>query len=124
MEAIKKKIAALKMEMDAANEKVETNEVKAKQENFRADMIYDEVRDLEKKLAQMEKDYTTIKNNLEESSAELDRCEKAYTKVPVFYLCNNIYACMCGKFVRKDIYQIFTLTLRTYVQKISYETDA
>jgi tropomyosin-2 len=81
MEAIKKKIAALKMEMDAANEKVEANEVKAKQENMRADKIYDEVRDLEKKLVQMEKDYTDSKSNLETSTAELERCEKAYTKV-------------------------------------------
>ncbi|NP_001153343.1 tropomyosin 2 isoform X3 [Nasonia vitripennis] len=80
MEAIKKKIAALKMEMDAANEKVEANEVKAKQENTRADMIYDEVRDLEKKLVQMEKDYEICKSNLETSTAELERCEKAYTK--------------------------------------------
>ncbi|XP_011496236.1 PREDICTED: tropomyosin-2-like [Ceratosolen solmsi marchali] len=80
MEAIKKKIAALKMEMDAANEKVEANEVKAKQENLRADKIYDEVRDLEKKLVQMEKDYTDCKSSLETSTAELERCEKAYTK--------------------------------------------
>ncbi|KAJ8673985.1 hypothetical protein QAD02_005247 [Eretmocerus hayati] len=80
MEAIKKKIAALKQEMDAANEKVEACEVKQKQENMRADMIYDEVRDLEKKLVQMEKDYAVSKNNLETSSAELERCEKAYTK--------------------------------------------
>ena len=81
MEAIKKKIAALKMEMDGANEKVEANEVKAKQENMRADKIYDEVRDLEKKLVQMEKDYEVSKSSLETSTTELERCEKAYTKV-------------------------------------------
>lgn len=81
MEAIKKKIAALKMEMDGANEKFEANEVKAKQENTRADMIYDEVRDLEKKLVQMEKDYEVCKSTLETQTAELERCEKAYTKV-------------------------------------------
>lgn len=94
MEAIKKKIASLKMEMDVANEKVETCENKARQENFRADQIYDEVRDLEKKLAQMERDYETSKINLEENTAELERCEKAYTKVYrnfplVFFLVEN-----------------------------------
>ena len=81
MEAIKKKIASLKKEMDEANEKVETNETKAKQENLRADMIYDEVRDLEKKLVQMEKDFETCKSSLETQSAELERCEKAFSKV-------------------------------------------
>lgn len=80
MEAIKKKIASLKMEMDGANEKVEACEVKAKQENTRADMIYDEVRDLEKKLVQMEKDYVVSKSSLESQTAELERCEKAYIK--------------------------------------------
>ncbi|XP_058796731.1 tropomyosin-2-like [Phymastichus coffea] len=80
MEAIKKKIASLKQEMDLANEKVEANEVKQKQENFRADKLLDEVRDLEKKLVQMEKDYETAKANLESQSAELERCEKAYVK--------------------------------------------
>ncbi|KAL7299558.1 hypothetical protein TKK_0007636 [Trichogramma kaykai] len=80
MEAIKKKIASLKQEMDLANEKVEANEVKAKQENTRADMIYDEVRDLEKKLVQMEKDFETAKETLDAQTAELERVEKAYTK--------------------------------------------
>ncbi|CAB0034503.1 unnamed protein product [Trichogramma brassicae] len=68
-------------EMDLANEKVEANEVKAKQENTRADMIYDEVRDLEKKLVQMEKDFETSKEVLDAQTAELERVEKAYTKV-------------------------------------------
>lgn len=84
MEAIKKKIAALKMEMDGANEKVETNETKARQENMRADLIYDEVRDLEKKLAQLERDYTVSKANLEQSTADLEQCEKSWTKVYIF----------------------------------------
>ncbi|XP_012282109.1 tropomyosin-2 [Orussus abietinus] len=80
MEAIKKKIAALKMEMDAANEKVEVNETKAKQENLRADKLYDEVRDLQKKLAQLERDYSVSKTQLEQSTADLETCEKAYSK--------------------------------------------
>ncbi|XP_043276996.1 tropomyosin-2-like [Venturia canescens] len=80
MEAIKKKIAALKMEMDGANEKVETNETKARQENMRADLIYDEVRDLVKKLASMERDYEISKANLEQATADLEQCEKSWTK--------------------------------------------
>ena len=81
MEAIKKKIAALKMEMDNANEKVEQNETKARQENLRADLLYEEVRDLERKHTQMLQDFEVTKANLETSTAELERCEKAYAKV-------------------------------------------
>lgn len=81
MEAIKKKIAALKMEMDQANEKVDACEVKARVENMRADMIYDEVKDLEKKLVAIEHDYVVAKENLESQSIALEKCEKAYAKV-------------------------------------------
>ncbi|XP_053975715.1 tropomyosin-2-like [Hylaeus volcanicus] len=80
MEAIKKKIAALKMEMDAANEKVEANETKARSEDFRADKLFDEVRDLQKKLAQLERDYVVAKANLEQSTADLEQCEKSYSR--------------------------------------------
>jgi len=84
MEAIKKKIAALKLEMDAANEKVELNETKAKQENIRADRLNDDLRDLEKRLVQLERDYSITKTNLEQSTADLEQCEKSWSKV-----CNN-----------------------------------
>lgn len=80
MEAIKKKIAALKMEMDAANEKVETNETKARQENMRADSLNDDVRDLQKKLTQLERDYVVAKANLEQSTADLEQCEKSWSR--------------------------------------------
>lgn len=84
MEAIKKKIAALKLEMDAANEKVELNETKAKQEDIRADRLNDDLRDLQKKLTQLERDYGIAKTNLEQSTADLEQCEKSWSKV-----CNN-----------------------------------
>lgn len=84
MEAIKKKIAALKLEMDVASEKVEVNETKAKQENIRADRLNDDLRDLEKKLVQMERDYSITKTQLEQSTADLEQCEKSWSKV-----CNN-----------------------------------
>lgn len=80
MEAIKKKIAALKLEMDTANEKVETNETKAKQENMRADKLNDDVRDLQKKLAQLERDYEVTKAQLAQSTADLEQCEKSWTR--------------------------------------------
>ncbi|XP_029677986.1 tropomyosin-2-like [Formica exsecta] len=80
MEAIKKKIAALKLEMDVASEKVEVNETKAKQENIRADRLNDDLRDLEKKLVQMERDYSVTKANLEQSTADLEQCEKSWSK--------------------------------------------
>jgi len=81
MEAIKKKIAALKLEMDAANEKVEVNETKAKQENIRADELNDELTDLQKRLIQLERDYTIAKTNLEQSTADLEHCEKSWSRV-------------------------------------------
>jgi len=81
MEAIKKKIAALKLEMDAANEKVEVNETKAKQENIRADTLNDDVSDLQKRLIQLERDYTVTKANLEQSTADLEQCEKSWSRV-------------------------------------------
>lgn len=84
MEAIKKKIAALKQEMDAANEKVEANETKAKQEDFRADLLFDEARSLAQKLITIERDYEVAKVNLETTTAALETCEKAYTKVKRF----------------------------------------
>lgn len=80
MEAIKKKIAALKLEMEAAIEKVELNETKAKQENMRADKLNDEVRDLQKRLVQLEKDYTTAKTQLDQSTADLEQCEKSWSR--------------------------------------------
>ncbi|XP_018345215.1 PREDICTED: tropomyosin-2-like [Trachymyrmex septentrionalis] len=80
MEAIKKKIAALKLEMDAANEKVEVNETKAKQENVRADRLNDDLGDLQKRLSQLERDYTVTKANLEQSTADLEQCEKSWSK--------------------------------------------
>ncbi|XP_067214054.1 tropomyosin-2 isoform X1 [Linepithema humile] len=80
MEAIKKKIAALKLEMDAANEKVEVNETKAKQENIRADRLNDDLRDLQKRLTQLERDYGITKANLEQSTADLEQCEKSWSK--------------------------------------------
>ncbi|XP_014603268.1 PREDICTED: tropomyosin-2-like [Polistes canadensis] len=80
MEAIKKKIAALKMEMDTANEKVELNENKAKQENMRADKLNDDLRDLQKRLDQLERDYELTKTQLEQSTADLEQCEKSWSR--------------------------------------------
>ncbi|XP_011307189.1 tropomyosin-2 [Fopius arisanus] len=80
MEAIKKKIAALKMEMDAANEMVEANETKARQQNQRADFLYDEVRDTSKKLVTLEHDYEVAKVSLETQTVALEQCEKSWTK--------------------------------------------
>lgn len=80
MEAIKKKIAALKLEMDVANEKVEVNETKAKQENIRADRLNDDLRDLQKRLIQLERDYTITKTSLEQSTADLEQCEKSWSR--------------------------------------------
>ncbi|XP_015124572.1 tropomyosin-1 [Diachasma alloeum] len=80
MEAIKKKIAALKMEKDTANEMVEANETKARQQDMKADLLFDEVRDLTKKLATLEHDYEVAKVSLETQTVALEQCEKSWTK--------------------------------------------
>lgn len=81
MEAIKKQIAMFKKELDEANEKAEENETKAKAASLSVERLNDEVKDLAKKLIQLEKDYVVSKSLLEKNTAELERCETAYTKV-------------------------------------------
>lgn len=103
MDAIKKKMQAMKMEKDTAMDKADTCEGQAKDANLRADKVinfvytninkkkkytyffYDQVnedvRDCQKKLSQVESDFDTNKNKLEEAIKQLEDREKALTAV-------------------------------------------
>lgn len=79
MDAIKKKMQAMKLEKDNAMDKADTCEGQAKDANLRADKVNEEVRDCEKKLVQVEIDLTNSKNQLEQANAELEDKEKLLT---------------------------------------------
>jgi len=76
MDAIKKKMQAMKLEKDNAQDKADTCEGQAKDANMRADKVLEEVRDCEKKLAQVEIDLANSKNQLELANQELEEKEK------------------------------------------------
>nr|CAD7423156.1 unnamed protein product [Timema monikensis] len=77
MDAIKKKMQAMKLEKDNAQDKADTCEGQAKDANLRADKVNEDVRDLVKKLAQVEGDLVATKNNLEQANKDLEEKEKA-----------------------------------------------
>lgn len=81
MDAIKKKMQAMKLEKDNAQDKADTCEGQAKEANLRADKVMEEVNELTKKLAQVESDLTTNKGNLERGNKDLEEKEKALTNV-------------------------------------------
>ena len=54
MDAIKKKMQAMKLEKDNAMDKADACEAQAKEANMRADKVNEEVGELQKKLAQVE----------------------------------------------------------------------
>lgn len=102
MDAIKKKMQAMKMEKDSAMDKADTCEGQSKDANLRADkvnkinisskhfltsinfvvfQVNEDVRDCQKKLTQVESDLDTNKNKLEEAIKQLEDREKALTAV-------------------------------------------
>lgn len=102
MDAIKKKMQAMKMEKDAAMDKADTCEGQAKDANARADkvkyffffflffsllfsfsfpQVNEEVRELAKKLSQIEADLQRNKNDLEQANKNLEEKEKLLTSV-------------------------------------------
>lgn len=88
MDAIKKKMQAMKLEKDNAQDKADTCEGQAKEANMRADKVLEEVQDLTKKLSQVENDLTTNKANLEQANKDLEEREKSLTNVRiVFFIC-------------------------------------
>lgn len=81
MDAIKKKMQAMKLEKDNAQDKADTCEGQAKEANMRADKVLEEVADLQKKLQQVESDLVTNKGNLEQANRDLEEREKSLTNV-------------------------------------------
>jgi chromosome segregation ATPase len=79
MDAIKKKMQAMKLEKDNAMDKADTCEGQAKDANLRADKVNEEVQDLTKKLTQVGLDFETFKNNLELANKSLEEKEKNLT---------------------------------------------
>lgn len=81
MDAIKKKMQAMKLEKDNAMDKADACEGQAKEANMRADKVNEEVNDLQKKLVQVEGDLQANKQNLEQANKDLEEKEKALTNV-------------------------------------------
>lgn len=83
MDAIKKKMQAMKLEKDNAQDKADTNEGQAKEANMRADKVMEEVGECQKKLAQVEADLISNKNALEQANKDLEEKDKALTNVSI-----------------------------------------
>jgi tropomyosin-1 len=81
MDAIKKKMQAMKLEKDNAQDKADAMEGQAKDANLRVEKLNEELRDLQKKLAQVEGDFSSTKNNLEQANKDLEEKEKTLTNV-------------------------------------------
>lgn len=81
MNAIKKRLQTLKIEKDLAMDKADTCDQQAREANKREEILRDEVRELGKKLAQMEHDLRASRSNLEKSNADLDEKERALLMV-------------------------------------------
>lgn len=86
MDAIKKKMQAMKLEKDNAMDKADACEAQAKEANMRADKVNEEVGELQKKLAQVEGDLEANKQNLEQANKDLEEKEKALTNVSYIVL--------------------------------------
>lgn len=87
MDAIKKKMQAMKLEKDNAQDKADVCEGQAKEANMRADKVNEEVQDLTKKLSQVENDLVTNKANLDQANKDLEEREKSLTNVSdLFFL--------------------------------------
>ncbi|KAJ6645314.1 Tropomyosin-2 [Pseudolycoriella hygida] len=79
MEVIKKKMQAMKLEKDNAEEKADTCENQVKDANIRAEKLKEEVKDCERKLVAIDLDFANSKNQLEASEQELEEKEKTLT---------------------------------------------
>lgn len=91
MDAIKKKMQAMKLEKDNAMDKADACEAQAKEANMRADKVNEEVGELQKKLAQVEGDLEANKQNLEQANKDLEEKEKALTNVSMFLLTSPFF---------------------------------
>lgn len=81
MNAIKKRLQMLKLEKDLAMDKADLCDQQAKEANRKEEKLRDEVRELAKKLAQMEHDLGVSKAQLIESNKNLVMKERVYIVV-------------------------------------------
>merc|ERR1712193_408670 len=77
MDAIKKKMQAMKLEKDNAMDRADACEQQAKDANLRAERAEEEVRDLQKKMQQLENDLDQTQEKLMNANQRLEEKEKA-----------------------------------------------
>merc|ERR1711993_234744 len=77
MDAIKKKMQAMKLEKDNAMDRADACEQQAKDSNLRAERAKEEVEALEKKMQQLEHELTQTQTNLDQATHNLEEKEKA-----------------------------------------------
>lgn len=75
----------LKIEKDLAMDKADLCDQQAKEANRREEKLRDEVRELAKKLVQMERDLELSKAQLEKSNRDLEQKERIYIVVGDLY---------------------------------------
>ncbi|RWS28428.1 hypothetical protein B4U80_00621 [Leptotrombidium deliense] len=81
MEAIKKKMQAMKAEKDNACERAETAESSAKDANVKAEKSEEEVRALQKKIQQVENELDQVQEQLTAANTKLEEKDKALQNV-------------------------------------------
>lgn len=81
MEAIKKKMQAMKVEKDNAQDKADTMEQVARDANTRVQKGEEELDGLKKRLVQLEVEYATAQETLAKVNTNLEAKEKALTAV-------------------------------------------
>merc|ERR1712213_36432 len=77
MDAIKKKMQAMKLEKDNAMDRADACEQQAKDANLRAERAKEEVEALEKKMVQLENELVSTTTNLMNANQRLEEKEKA-----------------------------------------------
>lgn len=86
MNAIKKRLQTLKIEKDLALERADACDQQSKEANRREEKLLDEVCALAKKLSQMQQDLKINKSQLIQSNLNLERKERAFMMVSIFFL--------------------------------------
>merc|ERR1739844_426175 len=86
MEAIKKKMQAMKLEKDNAMDRADACEQQAKDANLRAEKAEEEVRDLQKKMQQLESDLDITQEKLMNANQRLEEKEKLSSMLKVKWL--------------------------------------
>lgn len=102
MDAIKKKMQAMKLEKDNAMDRALLCEQQARDANLRAEKAEEEARALQKKIQTIENDLDQTQEQLMQVSAKLEEKDKALQNVSVFWL---LYYCSTFK-VTKLLHQL------------------